>query len=168
MDEMEQAHKELERLQRIIDRHEGHMFALRGWLLATIGGLLAAYYTDNVEMSALALRLALVAIALAFLVVESRHVNLVEAVVERVGALEKLMADSRRSAQTAGWYDGPKVNATCRVGARRLWPRSGMTFALNQAFYVVIIVVVVVTTVSLPAKRAAPAQAAASSQPASR
>jgi hypothetical protein len=46
MDEAQQAHHELDRLQGIIARHESHMFALRGWLLAIVGGLLAAL-NDN-------------------------------------------------------------------------------------------------------------------------
>jgi hypothetical protein len=50
MEEIEQAHRELERLQGIITRHEEHMFTLRGWLLTVVGGLLAAYYTDNIEL----------------------------------------------------------------------------------------------------------------------
>src|SRR3712207_119724 len=109
MDEMQQAHHELDRLQGIITRHEGHMFALRGWLLAIVGGLLAAYYTDNIDMSELVLRIALPIIALLFLIVESRHVNLVEAVAERATTLEKRIADARQSGDQAGWYDGPRV-----------------------------------------------------------
>jgi len=167
MDEMQQAHHELDRLQGIIGRHEGHMFALRGWLLAIVGGLLAAYYTQNIDMSDLVLRGALLMIVLLFLVVESRHVNLVEAVVERVSALEKRIVASRRSADrsAAGWYDGPKVSETCQDGANRWWPRHGMTFVLNQPFYLVVILIVVVTTVSLPSKRDAAPPRAATAQP---
>lgn len=51
MDEMEQANHELDRLRGIIARHEGHVFILRGWLIANVGGLLAVYYTDNIDMS---------------------------------------------------------------------------------------------------------------------
>jgi hypothetical protein len=168
MDEMEQAHHELDRLQGIITRHEGFMFTLRGWLLAIIGGLLAAYYTDNVEMSKPILGIALVLIVVLFLVVESRHVNLVEAVVERATGLEQLIVKSRRDRdQTAtGWYEGPKVSEACQDGASRRWPRSGMTFALNQPFYLVVVLVVVVTTASLPAKRSSAPTPAAASQPA--
>jgi hypothetical protein len=72
------------------------MFALRGWLLVSIGGLLAAYYTANIDMSALVLRIALLVITLLFLIVESRHVNLVEAVVERATAIEKQITNSRQ------------------------------------------------------------------------
>ena len=111
------------------------------WVLVSeiviFGGLLASYYTDNIVMSGLVLRIALPMIALLFLVVESRHVNLVEAVVERVSALEKRIVDSRQSAgqASAGWYDGPRVSEVCQDGANRWWPRRGMTFALNQLFY---------------------------------
>ena len=154
MDEMQQAHHELDRLQGIISRHEGHMYALRGWLLAIVGGLLAAYYTDNIDMSGLVLRLALVVVVLLFLVVESRHVNLVEAVVERASALEQLIIDVRRSADRSrpSWYDGPRVSEACRDGANRWWPRRGMTFVLNQPFYFVVILIVFLTTLSLPSK----------------
>jgi len=154
MDEMEQAHHELNRLQGIISRHEGHMSSLRGWLLAVIGGLLAAYYTANIDMSALVLRLALVIIVLLFLVVESRHVNLVEAVVERAGALEAMIVGARGSTgkPEPGWYDGPMVSESCRIGAHRWWPRQGVTFVLNPPFYLTVILLVFLTTVSLPSK----------------
>ena len=131
MDEIQQAHHELDRLQGIITRHEGHIFALRGWLLPVVGGLLAAYYTDNIDMSDRVLRLALPTIVLLFLIVETRHVNLVEAVVERVTTLEKRIADSRRSGKQIGWYDGPRVSEVCQDGANRWWPRQGMTFVLQ-------------------------------------
>lgn len=168
MDEAQQAHHELERLQGIITRHESHMFVLRGWLLAIVGGLLAAYYTNNIDMSELVLRIALLIIVLLFLVVESRHVNLVEAVVERVTALEKRIVDSRQSADQTrvGWYDGPRVSEACRDGANRWWPRRGMTFVLNQPFYLVVILIVVLTTVSLPSKRELGPPQAPTAQPA--
>ena len=157
MDEMQQAHHELDRLQGIITRHEGHMFALRGWLLVIVGGVLAAYYRGNIDMTACMLRIALLAITLLFFIVESRHVNLVEAVVERVTAIEKRIRDSRRheGQPVLGWYDGPKVSEACQEGANRWWPRSGMTFVLNQPFYFVVIVIVIFTTVSLPPKQGA-------------
>ncbi len=82
MEEMEQAHHELDRLESIITRHEGFILTMRSWLLAIIGGLLAAYYTDNVSMSKPLLGGALMAIAMLFLVVELKHVNLIEALVE--------------------------------------------------------------------------------------
>jgi hypothetical protein len=162
MDETQQAHHELDRLQGIITRHESHMFALRGWLLAIVGGLLAAYYTNNIDMSEVVLRIALLTIVFLFLVVESRHVNLVEAVVERVTTLEKRIVDSRQSADRdrVGWYDGPRVSEACQNGAERWWPHRGMTFVLNQPFYLVVILIIVLTTVSLPSKReSAPPQA---------
>lgn len=155
MGELEQAHHELDRLQGIITRHEGHMFALRAWLLAIVGGLLASYYTDNIVMSGLVLRIALLMIVLLFLILESRHVNLVEAVVERVSALEKCIVESRQSAGQAiiGWYDGPRVSEACEAGANRWWPRRGMTFVLNLPFYVAVILIIILITVSLPMKR---------------
>lgn len=167
MDEMQQAHNELGLLQGIITRHEGHMFALRGWLLVIVGGLLAAYYTANIDMSAVVLRSALLAITLLFLIVESRHVNLVEAVVERVIVIEKNIIDSRRpdSQPAVGWYDGPRVSEACQEGANRWWPRNRMTFVLNQPFYFVVIVIVVFTTVSLPQKQAATPPSVSTVQP---
>jgi len=157
MDEMQQAHQELDRLQAIISRHESHMFALRGWLLAIVGGLLAAFYTDSIDMSALLLRIALLTIALLFLLVESRHVNLTEAVVERAEAVEQQITAARGSGKQAqgGWYDGPKVSEACRAGALRWWPRRGMTFLLNLPFYFVVLLIIVMTTLSLPSKRLA-------------
>lgn len=168
MDEIQEAHHELDRLQSIITRHESHMFTLRSWLLAIVGGLLAAYYTNNIDMSALVLRAALLTIVVLFLVVESRHVNLVEAVVDRAAALERLIMDSRQSAVLArgGWYDGPRVSEACQNGANRWWPRRGMTFVLYQPFYFVVVLVVVLTTVSLPSKREPVPTKAAAEQPA--
>jgi hypothetical protein len=154
MQEIDQALSELDRLQGIITRHEGHMFALRGWLLAVVGGLLAAYYTDNVHMSVLELRVALLAVPVLFLLLELRHVNLIEAVVERVGDVENMIAAARGPSglPPAGWYRGPKVNETCRGGAHRWWPRRGMTFVLNLPFYVVVLSIIIITAMSLPTR----------------
>ena len=152
---MQQAHHELGRMQEIITRHEGHMFALRGWLLSIIGGLLAAYYTANIDMSAVVLRVGLLVVALSFLVVELQHTNLVEAVVERVSALEKSISNSRLSTDQTStvWYDGPKVSEACQEGASRFWPHSGMTFLLNRPFYLAVILIILLTTVSLPQQK---------------
>ena len=168
MDEMQQAHHELDRIQGIITRHEGHMVALRGWLLVIIGGLLAAYYTATIDMSALVLRIALLVITLLFLIVESRHVNLVEAVVERATAIEKGIRSSRRpeGQPVVGWYDGPRVSDACQEGANRWWPRSGMTFVLNQPFYFVVILIVILSTVWLPPKQGATPSPSPTVQPA--
>ena len=155
MDVMEQAHHELGRLQDIITRHEGHMFMLRSWLLAIIAGLLAAYYTENIELGSTLLRVALLLVVAVFLVLESRHMNLVEAVVERASRVEDSIRRHRHGPDDASWYDGPRVSEACREGARRMWPKSGMTFLLNQWFYMAVVLVVVVTTVSLPPKHAA-------------
>ncbi|MDH4233644.1 MAG: hypothetical protein OEV15_00715 [Gallionella sp.] len=154
MDDIEQAHHELDRIQGIITRHEGHMFALRGWLLTIVGGLLAAYYTNNIQIPEYVIRLGLPSIALLFLFVESRHANLVEAVVERATKLEKLITISRVTIDEAnnGWYDGPKVSQACEDGAKRLWPREGMTFILYRPFYLVVILIILFTTFSLPQK----------------
>jgi hypothetical protein len=154
MDELEQAQHELDRLQGIIARHEGHMFVLRGWLIAIVGGLLAVYYTDNIDMSEPMLQLSLIVIVVLFLILESRHLNLVEAVVERAEDVEKLIAKRRLGGaeMSAGWYDGPKVSAACREGADRLWPRKGMTLVQNLPFYVLVLLVIVITTMSLPPK----------------
>jgi hypothetical protein len=149
MNEMEQAHHELDRLQGIITRHEGHMFSLRGWMLTVIGGLLAAYYTRNIAITEMTMRVGLPVIALLFLFVESRHENLVEAVAERAMELEKSIAAGRRSG-TAGWYDGPRVSEVCADGARRWWPRAGMTFILYRPFYLVVLLIIIVTTIGLP------------------
>ena len=152
MDEMAQAHHELNRLQGIITRHEGFMFAVRGWLLTIVGGLLALYYTDNIEMSETVLRWGLPAVALLFLIVESRHINLVEAAVDRVWSVETQIATGRHAA--GPWYDGPKVSVTCQAGAKRLLPRFGMTLFLNLSFYIIVIVVLVLASFWLPRKSA--------------
>ena len=159
-DEIEQAHHELDRLQGIVSRHEGHMFALRGWLLTVVGGVLAAYYTGNIEVDEKYMRLGLPLIALLFLFLELRHTNLVEAVVERVSALEMLITTSREKIRQGdtSWYDGPKVSEACRAGASRWLPRRGMTFVLNLPFYVVVSLISLGATFFLPQKRK-PAQA---------
>ena len=156
MEEMEQAHREHEILQGIITRHEGHMFTLRGWLLFIVGGLLAAYYTENILIDKLVLQIALVVITLLFLFVELQHMNVVEAVVDRVVELEKEIADSRQSISqgSVGWYHGPKVTEACNKGAERFLPRRrGMTFVLNQPFYIVVILVILFATLWMPRKQ---------------
>lgn len=154
MDEMEQAHHELNRLQEVITRHERHIFALRGWLLAIVGGLLAAYYSQNIEMDEIVVQIALVLIVLLYLFIDTRHINLIEAVVKRSLDLETLIRDSRPSTgePQAGWYDGPKLSMTCEKGAERRWPKRGMTYLMNQPFYLVVIAVVLLATLSLPPK----------------
>jgi hypothetical protein len=143
------------------------MFALRGWLLAIAGGLLASYSTANIDMSELVLRIALLLMVFLFLVVESRHVNLVEAVVESVTALGKRIVDSRQPLNLAstGWYDGPRVSEACLDGVKRWWPRQGMTFALNLPFCLVVVLVVILATVSLPSKRESAPPRAPAAQP---
>ena len=135
MDETEQAHRELERLQGIIDRHEGHIFTLRGWLITVIGALIAAYYAENIHLNDLALRIALPLVALLFIVMELRHINIVEAVAGRATVVEKGLADARRAANANCWYDGPLVSETCKDGAERLRPRNGMTLRLYAPVY---------------------------------
>ncbi|MBI3821206.1 MAG: hypothetical protein HY289_00835 [Planctomycetes bacterium] len=152
MDEIGQAHHELDRLQGIITRHEGFIFTLRGWLLTVVGGLLAAYYTDNIDMDAIVLQFALPGIALLFLFVESRHANLVEAMVDRANVIETFIRGSRLE-PGKHQYDGPNVHEACNDGAHRLIPHGrGMTFVLNLAFYLIVIAVIVVVMFSLPPK----------------
>lgn len=163
MNELAEAHHELDRLQVIISRHEGHMFALRGWLLTVIGGLLLAYYTFDIDMGHTLMWVALVIVALLFFVLESRHANMVEATVERAGKVEEMIAKARTpSAGVAacGWYDGPKVGPACLDGARRWLPSLGMTLRLNLPYYLIIVVIVGMAW-WLPAKnRRSPSQAA--------
>src|SRR5260370_16778342 len=89
MDDMEQAKTELDRIQEIIARHEGRMDTLRGWLLAIIGGLLAGYYTANIEISPLGLRVALIGITILFFWLETRHVNLIYPLTYRSSTAEQ-------------------------------------------------------------------------------
>ncbi len=156
MKEIEQAFHEHTILQEIIARHEGHMFSLRGWLLAIIGGLLAAYYTENILIHVSMLAIALLLVTLMFLYVELQHMNVVEAVGERVVELEKTIVASRdpNNQSGTGWYDGPKVCEACREGANRHWPKTGkMTFVLNQPFYFMVIAVILFATLWLPPKQ---------------
>jgi uncharacterized membrane protein YidH (DUF202 family) len=163
MDQMEMAHHELDRLQDIITRHEGFMFTLRGWLLAIIGGLLTAYYSQSIDISAALLRIALLTIVGLFLVLESRHMNLVEAVVDRATKIEELIRQHRFEPPDAHWYDGPRVSEACLDGANRNWPKKGMTYVLNHWFYIAVVLVVILTTVSLPEKHPAAKDAASQS-----
>ena len=86
MDDLELAKTELDWIQEIIARHEGRMDTIRAWLLAIIGGLLAGYYTANIEISPLELRVALIGITILFLWVETRHVNLIDVLRQLCGA----------------------------------------------------------------------------------
>jgi hypothetical protein len=154
MDELQEAHHELDRLQGIITRHEGFIFTIRGWLLTVIGGLLAAYYTQNIELDPVYVRIALPVVAVLFVIVEWRHVNLVESVVERVGDIEKLIADSRRPGRQGDgrWYDGPQVNDVCLEGVRPRFPKYRMTFILNLPFYLTVAVIIGLLAWALPEK----------------
>jgi hypothetical protein len=154
MDEMEQAQRELDRLADIITRHEAHMFALRGWLLVVLGGLLAAYYTANIHISEILMKVALPIVVVLFLVLESRHTNLVEAVVARSSELENRIRCTLQTPgeKTVGWYDGPKVSQACEDGAKRLWPYAGMTWVFYWPFYVIVFLITLCVALSLPDK----------------
>jgi hypothetical protein len=152
MDDMEQALRELERLQGIIDRHEGHIFTLRGWLVTIVGALVAAFYADNIQLNGMVLRVSLLVVAVLFIVMELRHINIVEAVASRAMALERRIADDRRAADPKCWYDGPKVSQACKAGAERWWPRSGMTLKLYAPVYGVIIAIIVSAAIFLPGR----------------
>src|SRR5258708_30084218 len=127
MDDMDQATKELDRIQEIIARHEGKMDTLRGWLLEIIGALLGGYYTANIEISPLELRAALIGITVLFFWVETRHVNLIDSVIERSTIVEKQIQEARKHQSATGWYDGPKVNETAGGGVKRGLPLNEMT-----------------------------------------
>ena len=151
MDQMDQALRELERLQGIIDRHEGHIFTLRGWLITVVGAIIAAYYADNIQMSDIVLRVALPIVAVLFIVMELRHINLVEAVAQRAVDVENRIVAKRESKSLYDtWYDGPKVSKACEAGATRLWPRHGMTLVLYLPVYAVILAIVISAVVWLP------------------
>ena len=139
MDEMEQAHHELNRIQEIIARHEGHMFSLRGWLFAALAGVLAAYYSNALELTLVKLLVVITALIFASVYAELRHVILVDAVVTRSGEVERKIADARSKASDAnprpGWYDGPKVHETCGKAVKKMIPQLGMTLVLNMFFY---------------------------------
>lgn len=156
-DELQEAHHELDRLQGIISRHEGYTFTIRGWLFAVVGGLLAAYYTGNIDINKKWVQVILPVIAVFFFVVEWRHINLVDAAVKRVKELEELIAEHRNQIEkgVSGWYKGPRVNDYCGRGANRWWP-GGMTFTLNLPFYGVVILAIMFATLFLPSKVASP------------
>ena len=152
MDQMEAAYRELDRIQEIISRHEGHIFSLRGWMLTVMGGLLAAYYTGNIHLQLWIVQLALPAIALLFLFLESRHMNLIESVVERAGTVEQQLREAKLSAGRKLRYDGPRIGESCQVGAKRILPRLQMTLLLNSAFYIIVILISLVVAIGLPAR----------------
>lgn len=151
---MEQAHHELERLQEVIGRHERHMFAVRGWFIAIVGGLLVALYSKHFNIDEAALQIALVLLAVLFIIIDSRHVNLIDAVVDRSGALEEKIREARGTGLEDGgrWYDGPLLSEACSQGVHRWRPKEGMTFKLNLVFYCVVFIVVAVAAFLLPPK----------------
>jgi hypothetical protein len=154
MDQFEQAHHELSRIQEIIARHEEHIFTLRGWMLTVLGGLLAAYYTGNIHLNLLVVQIALPTIALLFLWIEVRHSNVVESVVNRAEAVENQVSLAHsQTSENSAWYDGPRVSEACRLGAERVLPQMQMmTFVLNRTFYVVVILISIVVAIALPPK----------------
>ena len=152
MDDLELAKTELDWIQEIIARHEGRMDTIRAWLLAIIGGLLAGYYTANIQISPLELRVALIGITILFLWVETRHVNLIDAVIERSTKVEREIQTARTHGTAPGWYDGPKLNETAASGVKRRLPLNEMTLKLNLPFYFVVAIVIGLTVVALPQK----------------
>ena len=144
MDEIQEAHNEIDWIQAIITRHEGHIFALRGWFITVVGALLAAYYAENIVMSVYVLIGGLIVAVVVFYIVEFQHSNLIESLVGRVKKIEKSIKKARLPSGEFknGWYNGPKVNKTCRKGAKFKWPHIGMTFLLNTPFYIVVLVIV--------------------------
>ena len=163
MDEFEQAHEELDRLQGIISRHEGHMFSLRGWLLTVAGALLVADHSGTIEIDDKLMRIALPLITFLFLFLEMRHLNLVEAIVERVGKIETDIVRARKTASqnqgastpSASWYDGPLVSESCLKGVKRWFPCRGMTLVLNLPFYILFLMVSLGASFVLPQKQKA-------------
>ena len=149
MSDIENALHELDRLQKIIDRHEGHIFTLRGWLLAVVGGLLAAYYTENIIIPSYFMSIALVFTVCSFLVIEFQHLNLVEAAAKRAGEVEKQI---QKNGKNNDWYKGPDVSETCKIGAFRFKPVGGMTWRLNLPFYVTVFILILTVSFSLPPK----------------
>jgi len=131
------------------------MFALRGWLLAVVGGLLVAYYTENIHISEILMQLALPIVVVLFLVLELQHEKLVEAVVDRSYELETHIACSRQpdGKMPVGWYQGPGVNKACEAGAKH-WLRriNGMTWVFYRPFYIVVFLITICVALSLPQK----------------
>lgn len=144
MDEIQEAHHEIDRIQAIIARHEGHIFTLRGWLITVVGALLAAYYAGNIAMSVYVLIGGLIATVVIFYIVEFQHSNLIESLVVRVEKIENSIKSARLPSGEFknGWYDGPKVNESCLKGAKFKWPHIGMTFQLNTPFYIVVLAII--------------------------
>jgi hypothetical protein len=69
--------------------------------------------------------------------------------------VEEQVRHDRDSPEEKPLYDGPRVSEACLDGAERKWPKTGMTFLLNQWFYYAVALIVIVTTVSLPPKHPA-------------
>ena len=151
MDEMEQAYHELDRIQGIVDRHEGHMFSLRGWLFAALAGIVAAYYSTRLPVSLPEFVIVVVALIVSFIYAELRHVILVDALVARAGALEKMIIPARGpSASSSPWYDGPRINDVCDLAVRQVFPSLNMTLLLNLFFYYALMAAVIVLVWLLP------------------
>jgi len=151
MDEMTQAYHELDRIQGIVGRHEGHMFSLRGWLFATLAGIVAAYYSTRLPVSLPEFVIVVVALIVSFIYAELRHVILVDALVARAGTLEKMIiAAIGPSTSSSPWYDGPRINDVCDVAVRQVFPSLNMTLLLNLFFYYALLAAVIVLVWLLP------------------
>jgi hypothetical protein len=146
------------------------VFTIRGWMLTVIGALLAAYYTENITLDKIWVQIGLPVLAVLFLLVESRHANIVEAASGRATELENEMVAARHPDGTfkPAWYNGPKIGEICREASSRGWPRMEMTFFLNLPFYIVVIAVIVVVTIFLPERKEARNNAPSASQTAGR
>ena len=155
MDETDQANLEMDRIQRIISRHEGHIFSLRGWLFAAIAGSLAAYFSGNVPFGPGRFLLAIGGLVVIFLLVELRHIVLIDALVKRVGDVEILITRSRANGAFTGWYDGPRVNTTCQqaMQLQNLLPRWRMTLKQNLVYHLGLLAFAIALVALLPSRQ---------------
>jgi hypothetical protein len=150
--EMKTALHELDRIQVIVNRHEGHMFSLRGWLFAALAGVVAAYYSRGLPASRVEFAFVVLALVVAFIYAELRHVILVDALVARAGAVEKMIVAARGTgASSLPQYDGPKVNEVCGIAVKeRVFPKFDMTLVLNLYFYYALVAAALILVWMLP------------------
>jgi len=153
MDEtaMKTALHELDRVQDIVTRHEGHMFSLRGWLFAALAGVVAAYYSSAISVSRVEFAIVVLALVMTFIYAEMRHVILVDALVARAGTVEKMIVAAREGGLTMSpRYDGPKVNEVCGAAVKRILPKLDMTLVLNLFFYYALVAAALIIVWLLP------------------
>lgn len=104
------AYKEVDVLQSIIARHEGHAMRVRGWFVLVAGALMAAKYANNIEIDIVTLFLLCLVTSLFFLLWEHHYWALAHRAILRIAFIENIVNDAIESG--SNHYHGTRISYT--------------------------------------------------------